>query len=88
MIRVHIYFSGIVQGVGFRYRCYNIASQLGLTGWARNLYDGRVECELQGSKNNIEDFISNLKKQPFIDISNIEQEEIPTQVESGFNIVG
>ena len=33
MVRKHIYFSGDVQGVGFRYRSCYIAQSLGLTGW-------------------------------------------------------
>ena len=48
MIRQHIYFSGRVQAVGFRFRAQMNATQLGLTGWVRNLFDGRVEAEVQG----------------------------------------
>ena len=48
MVRKHIYFSGDVQGVGFRYRSCYIAQSLGLTGWVENLWDGRVEMEVQG----------------------------------------
>lgn len=47
-IRKHIFFSGIVQGVGFRYRAYHIAQMLGLTGWVRNTWDDRVEMEVKG----------------------------------------
>ncbi|MFQ8842418.1 MAG: acylphosphatase [Clostridium fessum] len=43
MVRKHIFFSGNVQGVGFRYRSFYIAQSLGLTGWVENLWDGRVE---------------------------------------------
>ena len=39
-VRKHIYFSGRVQGVGFRYRSYYIAQSLGVTGWVTNLWDG------------------------------------------------
>ena len=49
MVRKHIFFSGDVQGVGFRYRSFYIAQSLGLTGWVENLWDGRVEMEVQGS---------------------------------------
>ena len=49
-IRKHFYFSGRVQGVGFRYRSYYIAQSMGLTGWVRNLWDDRVEMELQGTR--------------------------------------
>ena len=41
MIRKHILFYGRVQGVGFRYHATYKASLLGLTGWVRNLEDGR-----------------------------------------------
>lgn len=88
MIRKHIYFSGRVQGVGFRYRCYHIAHQLGLTGWTRNLYDGRVEVELQGTEDQIDEFIITLQKQPFIEITKYEVDDLPTRQESGFEIVG
>ena len=47
-VRKHILVSGRVQGVGFRYRTYYLAQNLGLTGWVHNLEDGRVEMELQG----------------------------------------
>ena len=49
IVRKHIYFSGDVQGVGFRFRSYYIAQSLGLTGWVENMWDGRVEMEVQGS---------------------------------------
>ena len=46
MIRRHYWFSGRVQGVGFRYRAYYIAGSLGITGWVRNNWDERVELSL------------------------------------------
>ncbi|MCG4583844.1 acylphosphatase, partial [Anaerosalibacter bizertensis] len=50
LIRKHYWFSGRVQGVGFRYRACYIASSLGVTGWVRNNRDDRVEMEAQGSR--------------------------------------
>ena len=41
-IRYHVIFYGQVQGVGFRYRAYYAAYQLGLTGWVRNCWDETV----------------------------------------------
>ena len=52
-IRKHFYFSGRVQGVGFRYRSYYIAQSMGLTGWVKNLWDDRVEMEVQGTREEI-----------------------------------
>ena len=42
IIRKHYYFEGRVQGVGFRYKAMYLARSMQLTGWVRNLYDGRV----------------------------------------------
>lgn len=77
MIRRHFYFSGEVQGVGFRFRCQQIADKHRLTGWCKNLYDGRVEVELQGQPEEINMFVVEISKQPWIDITNIEEKDEP-----------
>jgi len=41
--RAHVYYSGSVQGVGFRFTAEDLARQNNLTGWVKNLADGRVE---------------------------------------------
>ena len=87
-VRKHIYFSGRVQGVGFRYRSAYIAQSLGLTGWVKNLWDDRVEMELQGEEEVIREFLSRLKSQRFIAIDRMEIEEQEVKKESGFEIVG
>lgn len=86
MVRRHIYFSGIVQGVGFRYRTYYIARNLGLTGWVKNCWDGRVEVEAQGREEDIMELVSQLKEQRFIEIDFYSMEDIPLRPESGFEI--
>ena len=48
LIRAHVYISGRVQGVSFRWYTQNRAQKLGLTGWVRNLWDGRVEAVFEG----------------------------------------
>jgi acylphosphatase len=48
--RVHIRVSGIVQGVFFRAHTQQVARSLRLTGWVRNLHDGRVEIVAQGPR--------------------------------------
>jgi acylphosphatase len=46
--RLHLFISGRVQGVFFRANTWKTARSLGLTGWVRNLPDGRVEVILEG----------------------------------------
>ena len=41
--QLHIYYSGKVQGIGFRYTVQDIASLLKICGWVKNLNDSRVE---------------------------------------------
>lgn len=79
MIRQHIYFSGRVQGVGFRFRAQMNASQTGLTGWVKNLYDGRVEAEVQGDAQQINLFINKMKHEQWIDITHMDVEEVPVK---------
>ena len=86
-IRKHIFFSGRVQGVGFRYRARCLAQRYGLTGWVRNLWDDRVEMEIQGKETAIDALIVNLERGHFIEISRMEVESCPIDVEeSGFYI--
>ena len=47
--RWRLMVEGEVQGVGFRSACYRRATELGLCGWVRNLPDGRVEVQAEGS---------------------------------------
>ena len=45
-----VYFTGRVQGVGFRYTARNVALQYDVVGFVRNLSDGRVELVMEGSE--------------------------------------
>lgn len=49
VVRLRLLFSGDVQGVGFRWTNQNVARQHHLTGWVKNLSDGTVAMEIQGS---------------------------------------
>lgn len=74
-VRKHLVFDGEVQGVGFRYRAYVIAQELKLTGWVRNLADGRVEMEAQGEEDQIILLTRRLRDAKRIVITQIEVEE-------------
>lgn len=51
--RIHLLISGRVQGVFFRVRCQTLAQRLGLSGWVRNLGDGRVEVLAEGEAEDV-----------------------------------
>lgn len=74
--RWHIYFSGRVQRVGFRYTASRLAKNLSLTGWVANLPDDRVEMEVQGAVSQLRKLIIQLKAQPYIHIEHMEITEI------------
>lgn len=56
--RVHILVSGKVQGVFYRATTKEVADRLGLTGWVRNLPDGRVEIVAEGEEDALKNLIS------------------------------
>ena len=63
-VSAKIIVSGIVQGVGYRYFCYRKAKEYGLTGYAKNLFNGDVEVEVEGEKELINDYVKELKIGP------------------------
>ena len=62
--RAHVFISGLVQGVGYRYYAMRKASVYGLKGFAKNLVDGRVEVVAEGERGLLEEFIKDLKQGP------------------------
>ncbi|MEX0994965.1 MAG: acylphosphatase [Balneolaceae bacterium] len=63
-VQKHVFLSGRVQGVGFRHFTRQQARRLNIDGWVRNLRDGRVEVLMEGSEENVEQMISQLKNGP------------------------
>jgi acylphosphatase len=53
LVRYRVLVSGRVQGVFFRDACRRLAQENGLSGWVRNLPDGRVEAVFEGSPENV-----------------------------------
>ncbi len=73
--------SGRVQGVGFRWFVLRAAQRLGVTGWARNLWDGGVEVMGQGTLSMLHDFEKELRKGPLLsNVENVEKAEVTSEV--------
>jgi len=65
MIEVHyerVYFSGRVQGVGFRYATLQVAKEFEVTGSVTNLADGRVQLEVEGNPQIVAAFIASVEE--------------------------
>ncbi|MFH1858118.1 MAG: acylphosphatase [Candidatus Omnitrophota bacterium] len=62
--RIHVFYSGRVQGVGFRFTAEHIALSLQLVGWVKNLTDGRVEVVAEGEETKLVHFLEKMKNGP------------------------
>ena len=60
---MHSFFSGHVQGVGFRYQVVSIAKGFDLTGYVKNLNDGRVELLAEGDESEVLSFLDMIKSE-------------------------
>lgn len=87
-IRKHFILTGMVQGVGLRYRAQHLARPLQLTGWVKNTWDGCVELELQGGEEEIANFLDRLSMGNFIRIEGVEAKEVPVVEENSFQVKG
>ena len=81
VLRYRLRFFGYVQGVGFRYTAQHAAEMLGLTGYVKNEYDGSVSCEVQGEKEVIDRFIELIHAARYIEVSRMEKEKMPVDME-------
>lgn len=76
--RVHLFISGRVQGIGFRVEMEIRANRLKVSGFVRNLEDGRVEAVLEGDEEKVDKLIAWAKRGPMFakvtDIEIIEQD--------------
>ena len=64
LVRVRVFVGGRVQGVAYRFFAEKYAARLDVSGWARNLPDGRVEVLAEGSEAHIETFLARLREGP------------------------
>jgi acylphosphatase len=85
--RVEAFFSGHVQGVGFRYSALSLAQGFRVTGFVRNLPDGRVHLVAVGDRDETEAFLAAVKRHM---ASHIRESQESTQAATGkfarFNI--
>jgi len=73
MIGRQVFYEGKVQGVGFRYTVRNIAKGYDVTGWIKNLPDGRVELHACGDGDEVRAFLEGVRESELN--SNIRREE-------------
>jgi acylphosphatase len=60
--QAHIYYSGRVQGIGFRYTVRDIAGDLKICGWVKNLDDSRVEVIAEAEEESLKDFLQQVNQ--------------------------
>jgi acylphosphatase len=83
------FIRGRVQGVGFRYFVERAAAELNLTGYTRNLDDGRVEVYAAGSPARLAELSQRLWKGPrFADVRGVEEQDASVQQYTSFRIEG
>ncbi len=58
--RLHIYFDGRVQGIGFRFTAIEVARGSGVCGWVKNLDDGRVEVMAEAEEESLKNFLQDI----------------------------
>ena len=83
----HIFVSGRVQKVGFRFAVLQAATKTKVNGWVRNLPDGRVEAVFEGNNSNIEQMLQYTRQvQPPAVVRDIVVEDRPLEGIQGFEI--
>ncbi len=62
--RVHVFYSGRVQGVGFRVTAEEVAEELEVVGWVKNLRDGRVELVAEADEATLQQYLDSVRNGP------------------------
>jgi acylphosphatase len=85
--RVHVFVSGDVQGVMFREAIAEKANEQGVTGWVRNLNDGRVEAVLEGPRDEVYRVVGLCRAGPKgARVANVQVDREPPKNEKTFKI--
>lgn len=64
-VRWHVWFSGRVQGVGFRFTCVQQSKRHDVAGWVKNLIDGQVEMVVEGTPQGIENYLQDVAESTY-----------------------
>lgn len=75
MQRLTVFFSGRVQGVGFRYTSLHIARGYVVTGTVRNLPDGRVELVAEGMREEVRRYLQELTERMAANLTDVQESE-------------
>jgi acylphosphatase len=87
MKRVHVFVTGDVQGVGFRWYCREQALGRHLKGFVRNLPDGRVEAAFEGDPAAVDQMVAWCRRGPgWAQVTDVEVEEETPTGETEFQI--
>jgi acylphosphatase len=87
MIRRRVLLAGHVQGVFFRDTCRREALAAGVSGWVRNLYDGRVEAVFEGEPAAVERLVTWSRTGPrHAHVVDVEVADEPPEGLSGFTV--
>ncbi|HKI28324.1 MAG TPA: acylphosphatase [Actinomycetota bacterium] len=89
MRRIRVVASGRVQGVFYRATCARLARGLGLTGYVRNLPDGRVEAAFEGSDAAVDEMVTWSRVGP--DLAKVDRLDVMVEDpsgETGFRVTG
>ncbi len=82
-VAASITVSGHVQGVGFRFFAVDVAEELGITGWVKNLSDGRVEVRAHGPRQSVDVMIKRLRQGPSsASVSDVDVAWLPEQIQT------
>ena len=87
-IRAHAVYGGRVQGVGFRFTTQRYATEIGVTGYIKNLWNGQVEIVAEGEREKVKAFLEKIKSSPlsrYINDVETDYSEYTGQF-TGFNI--
>lgn len=66
IVRAHVFIEGRVQAVSYRYWARKTAQKVNLSGWVKNLADGRVEAVFEGPKIKVSEMIKNCESGPML----------------------